>query len=194
MGYGKLHETKKWEAAKLYYISNDVSLRITAEKYGFPESTMRQRAAKEHWKDAKDAHRTKVMQKTLKKVEEKKSNQFAKLGEASLKLSAVIDKVVSDGDQFNRYIIGETEEGGAEEKIYKKADTTAINNLSRSIKNLTDAIAKIYNIQSKGEIETISIARERLELDKQKAAVGLNSDEDETGVVILPDIEAVGDE
>ena len=61
--------------------------------------------------------------------------------------------------------------------------------ITASIKDLAGVMRNVYNLPTDIEQKTYELAKERLELDKTKAAVGVG-DEEETGVIFLPSAES----
>ena len=97
------------------------------------------------------------------------------------KLTAVLDEAVDDKKQFYRYIVKEKNgsDSGEEERIFGKMDMQALNNAIKAL----DALAEI----KRGMYGILSPLEER-KLAENKTAVS-EKEENETGVVILPEVE-----
>lgn len=175
-----------WKKVKSEYISTDIGYRELAKKHGISFSNLSQRATKEKWVGAKKEYREKTVTKTLSKISNRESTKLASLRSASDKMARVIDKMLDDVDQFSRHIV-QTKDGDlwdAEERIFAKLDSKAIKDISASIKELAIVQRNLYGLITVQEQATIDIARERLEIDKQKANVD-QGDDTESGVVML---------
>ncbi len=85
------------------------------------------------------------------------------------KLLGVLDKAIKDKKQFYRYIVKEKNgsDSGEEERIFGKMDMQAFNNAIKALDSLTEIKRGIGGETKKQE----------------------DSNENQTGVVILPDVE-----
>ena len=85
------------------------------------------------------------------------------------KLLGVLDKAIRDKHQFYRYIVKEKNgsDSGEEERIFGKMDMQALNNAIKALDSLTEIKKGINGTQG----ETTA------------------NDENQTGVVILPEVE-----
>ena len=109
-------------------------------------------------------------------------------------ISDVIHKTIQDPHQFNRHLVNNVS-GETEELILSKVDTRAMLDLMKTIKLLVDVKQSILGITGVEHQERMDIARarlsldkDRLELDKQKADA-FNKDEPHAiDIVVLPEI------
>ncbi len=97
------------------------------------------------------------------------------------KLTAVLGEAIDDEKQFYRYIVKEKNgsDSGEEEKIFEKMDMQAFNNAIKAL----DALAEI----KRGMYGILSPLEERKLADNKNAES--EKEENETGVVILPEVE-----
>ena len=97
------------------------------------------------------------------------------------KLTAVLGDAIDDEKQFYRYIVKEKNgsDSGEEERIFEKMDMQAFNNAIKAL----DALAEI----KRGMYGILSPLEERKLADNKTA--GNEKEENETGVVILPEVE-----
>ncbi len=192
----------EYDDLKTEYATTDISYRKIAAKYGISYSTLSQMAAKENWTEARREYRNKVVSKTIAKAANMQASKLFSLMKSADKMSKVIEEVVKDSKQFNRHLVqtrtkgkeintttGElefTEKWDVEERIYKKVDTKAIRDLTSSMKDLTAVIRNIYDIPTMAEKTAMDIAVERLKLEQAKS--GDDGDDEETGIVLLPEV------
>ena len=198
-----------WEMIKTEYISTDISQRKLAAKYGVPMSNLKRRSKAENWVICREQYKSKVVTKTLEKTASRESNRLSRLMDTTSKAIDVVVKAFADENQFNRHLIdrqekyafpsyqGDAEDGEVdtkdllaekrwtEEVIFNKVDTKALKELTATLKDLTALMRDFYNIPTFAQAEAQRIAAERLELDRIKASVG-DDDENETGVILLP--------
>ena len=184
-----------WESIKVEYITTDISLRKLAKKYDIPQSNINRRCSNEKWVEQREQYKSKVTAKTVEKSANRESSRLARLMDTTSKAIDVAVKAFGDPDQFNRYIvekreryglpvhIGDDETGDAalisertwsEEQIFAKVDTRALKDLTAVLKDLTGLMRDFYNLPTPAQEEAQRIAKERLELDKQKADAAKN--------------------
>ncbi len=86
------------------------------------------------------------------------------------KLLGVLDKAIKDKQQFYRYIVKEKSgsDSGEEERIFGKMDMQAFNNAIKALDSLTEI---------------------KRGINGEAIPKGEESDEKQTGVVILPEVE-----
>lgn len=99
------------------------------------------------------------------------------------KLTDVLDEAVSDKKQFYRYIVKEKNgtDSGEEERIFGKMDMQAVNNAIKALDSLQEIKRVMHGILTPAE-------ERKLQLAENKGTDALN-EENETGVVILPEVE-----
>lgn len=69
---------KEWAKIKTEYITTEISYRNLAKKYGMTYTRLQNRASEEGWKAEKDAHREKVVQKSLDLICDEQAEQIAR--------------------------------------------------------------------------------------------------------------------
>lgn len=177
-----------WTAIKAEYITGTISYRKLADNWGVSFRTLSDRALREGWKEARDKHRNNVVEKTVQKVASRKAtttaNKLCDLQEAADNMGRVIAEIFADSEQFHRHII-QTRDGdnwNAAERIFDKADTKAIKDLTGAMKDLVAVMRNIYDLPTAQEQAAMDIAAERLRLDKAKAEAEQNTGDDEVKV------------
>jgi hypothetical protein len=180
-----------WEALKTEYITTNTSYRKLAAKYGISSVTLSNHGTAEKWVEAKRQFKNKVMAKAIGNAQAREVKKLSRLRSAADQMAGVIDNVFKDTQQFNRHIV-QTRDGDqwdAAERVYEKADAKAIKDLASAIKDLTAAMRNLYDLPTITEKAGMEMAKERLEFDKQKAALN-EMDDEGTGVIVLPSVEA----
>lgn len=177
-----------WTAIKAEYITGTISYRKLADNWGVSFRTLSDRALREGWKEARDKHRNNVVEKTVQKVASRKAsttaNKLCDLQEAADNMGRVIAGIFADAEQFHRHII-QTRDGDnwdAAERIFDKADTKAIKDLTGAMKDLAAVMRNIYDLPTAQEQAAMDIAAERLQMDKAKAEAEQNTGNEEVKV------------
>lgn len=181
-----------WEKIKTEYVTGEMSYAQLADKYKISRTQFNQKACKDKWFDARKEYRKKVVTKTTDKIANAEAKQMAKLQGIACNLSGMIDEVSKKSDQMYKHIVTSRNELGAEwteVKELDKADTKMIRDLVAATKDLTSIMRNLYGIPTLQEEQQLALAREKLEIDKAKAAAYMPDDEDdETGVIMLAPI------
>lgn len=178
-----------WEALKIEYATSGVGYRALAERHGLSASTLMKMGAREGWVEARARHRRAVVEKSIRRVEADKVDALVALQRSADRMAGVIERVVEDERQFYRHLVNAGRgpgEGGTVERIYDKVDTKALRDMVTAARDLTATVRNLYGLPTEAERASIELARERLELDKRKAAAGV-PDEGEIGVIALPE-------
>ena len=179
-----------WNEIKLEYITGNISLRALAEKYDVPENTVMRHSKLEGWVAAKRQHASKIVAKAASKIATKEANVLVRIGTTADRLLGEIERSLEDTEQLYHYIVPKSGEEGTEyvEREYNKLDSKALRDYTVSLRELTTTMRSVFNLPTIQEQEAMAIARERLVLDKAKAAQGVPDDGD-TGVVMLPPVQ-----
>ena len=137
-----------WNKLKREYIQGNTSYRKLVEKYGVPLTTLKTRAAKEHWVELRDQARAKA---DTKIVESEANNQAERMKRLLTVTDRLLDAVEKAVNEFN------TEE--------LTLDKSALKSLSGAIKDIKEiqgiksAIdireqeARIANLQRQAQAE-----------------------------------------
>lgn len=166
-----------WEKAKNEYITGKDTLVALGKKYGVSRKQMHTKSSKEGWVQARKDYRTNKATKVIKTFEKAQVkaevNRLEDVQAAGLK-----------GVSMIRAMIERNEELQSSDTF----DPRDLNALARALKDFTAVIKEAYGLMSPAEIESLKIARERLELDRQKAHQ-FDTDDSESGVVIIPEVD-----
>lgn len=153
-----------WDKIKTEYISGGITLRELAEKNHISQSTIRQKAAKEKWKEEKNNVRTTVEQKVQKRVVEKRSKDLMK-GIDVIKYTA---DVLSDAMRDLTVIISQTPE-------YMLANPAVLTSVSNSMDKTYELMRKMCGITEAQK--KLQLEREKLELERKKFETELKARE-----------------
>lgn len=187
-------ENRDWKRIKTEYITTDTSYRKLAAKYDVPMSTLTRIAIKEKWVEARERYKNKVVTKTVEKMAAKEANKLAKLRTMTDSMVDVVEGIFNDPEQFHRHLV-QTRDGqiwDVEERVFKKIDTKAIKDITAALKDLSTILRNVYDLPTVQEQAAMDNAASRLQLDRDKAAVG-QADDSETGVVMLAPVEGDAD-
>lgn len=140
---------RNWEKIKAEYITGNLSLRKTAEKFGISESTVCRRAEREHWYQEKLDSKHRVATKVVQEAEAKQVSIASKELELLDTIEGILDAALSDAKQFNRYIIQEHTGYGktqTSEQLFEKIDM-------RAVKDVVQTLALIRKMREEYELK-----------------------------------------
>lgn len=183
-------EERDWKQIKTEYITTDISYRKLAAKYNVPMSTLTRIAIKEKWVEGRERYKNKVVAKTVEKMATKEANKLAKIRTAADNMADVVAEIFDDPEQFRRHLVqvGVGKNFETVERVYNKVDTKAIKDITATLKDLSAVLRNIYDLPTVQEQAAMDNAASRLQLDREKAAMG-QTDDGETGIVLLAPVE-----
>lgn len=188
-------EIPDWESIKTEYVTTKISYRALADKYGISCRTVFARGKREGWVQERQKHKDAVVARMVRNVQRKEASDGAKrllqMRSAADSMSGVIAGAFGDAEQFHRHLVSvrDGEMTRTEERVFRKLDTKAVRDLTVAMRDLTAVLRDLYDLPSLADREARELALERLELEKQKAAIGRETGEDETGVLLLSPVE-----
>lgn len=177
---------KQWTEIKLEYATTGISYRKLADKRGVSFNTLKARAKREGWVKQKNGYQEAVTTKTLQKAATKASDncakQLVKVGQAAGIAAGMIEKMISDPDQFRRHIVtvkkGEgfgkglyEETQDIEERVLEKYDTKALKEFTAALKDLVSVIRNVNGLPTVLEESAMDLALKRLQLERDKANI-----------------------
>lgn len=184
---------KIWREAEVYYIKNkDSSFKSVSEKFDIPFGSVKSYARSNSWFKKKRDFQYKVMTKTAEKLAGAESDKLVKLANVADAALETINEVFKNPQQFNRYVVSESDVTGAltvSEKIFDRIDTKSIRDAVATLKDLTSVIRNVNNLPTDAEKQAMNIAREKMELEKKK-----NEDENDVNTRIEVVFEKPGNE
>ena len=172
-----------WNKLKAEYIAGGTSYRKLAEKYGVSESTLRKRAAKEHWSELRNKAGTKTEQKIIEKTSEKSAEKaISKEQRINAIAYKLLDKIEKAVDELDLHLAKNTTrektvvydnklQKPSKETIIEKEEIIEIASLidRRGLQRLASALKDIQGMKSTLDIEE---QRARIENLKRQAEQG----------------------
>ena len=190
-----IEQTFDWDAVMAAYVSSTKSLAQIAAQFGIKERTIQKRSSEDGWVAARAEFRAKATAKALETAVDVEADRLGKIISAANSMAVVIEDIFTDGKQFHRHLVTDTEidEDGAKsiytvEREFDKVDTRAIKDLTGALKDMTLVLRNLNNLPTQAEAEAQRIAAERLEMDKRKMDAETNVDK-EIKVVFAGDME-----
>lgn len=181
---------KPWERIARDYITgkDDVSYAKLAKKYGCNMKDVSRHGKKEEWVKRRKQYRKQVEAQLIARSRYDAVHMRDKAIKVVDALMTKMEQIASDPDQFNLYHETVGEEGGqyhTEEVKRKKADTRAISDLAKSAKTIYDLYTSAAGVLSEKDKKQIELAEQKLDIERKKAAMFGDDEDEETGVVLL---------
>ncbi len=152
------------------YVTTNISQKALAEKYGVSAKSLGYRAAVDHWKERRKAHRDLVIAKASEKASDAAAERMNLLmGGTDKMLYAALD-AMDDPKQFYRYLVKTKEDGEpvTREEIFDKADVKAMKDMTVLLEKLTGLTRDLYGLPNREQELRQQLAEERLALEKRK--------------------------
>lgn len=186
--------TIDWEKIREEYVVGQCGYRALAEKHGISLHALEKAGRRGKWVDArKERARAQGAPEGRAGPErggEEEKKKLAALREAVDNLAESINCILGDRERFKRYIVDESPDGEDVEKEFAKLDTRTIRDLTSTLKDLVPITRNLYDLPTTQERSAMHIARERLQVYKQKAEAD-ETDDEGAGVIeiaaVLPD-------
>ena len=179
-----------------YITDSGSSLEKISKKYGIRLATIKHKSKADNWFATKQEYQEKVRQKAAQKLIPKKANELAKLVEASdIAADAILDALQNDQDYFYKHIV--TDNMTEKESTLSILNFKAMKDMMRVIKDVEEVKRSILDIKKSDVAERLALERERLELEKERLALererqalrnGNTGDENNYGVVLMPEV------
>lgn len=176
-----------WATIKSEYITTNTSYRKLAAKYGISYKHISVQGRKDGWFQARKKYQSDVADKIVSIVANERAQRDASklliLQKSADNMAEAILKVFDDSEQFHRFVVPDN--FSVTEKVFEKFDTKSMREITASIKDLAVVMRNIYNIPTEQEERTYQLAKERLEIEKERVS---NTDDNdaETGVIVIP--------
>jgi hypothetical protein len=189
-----------WMNIETEYITTSISQRTIAKKYGVSMRTLTDRAILGKWKQKRDDYRSKSVAKAVDMAIQNDANRIARILNISDTAISSIEEAIGELRKMLTTHSKKTKKVTLDKKTGKPIEevTTEINDIvivdgpidTAKLYQITQALKNLKEIQmlrSDKDDKEQDARIKKLENDAAKANIG-NVDEDNTGVMILPEI------
>ena len=183
---------RDWTKIRAEYVTGTETLRQIGERLGIAYSTISRVAAKENWVEAKEAERERIRNSVQVKAREKRiKREAAALERVETQIERLLEEIeraLADPVQLYRHILY-TERGIQGEVELGKMDTKSARDIMSILADMKASLEGMGGILDKRTAEEIRLKKQRLKLDQKKAGLEAKTDDETTGVVLLPAID-----
>lgn len=145
-----------WETVETDYITNNISLKELAQKYGLPRRTLEDRCKKGGWVAKRKKWRGDVVSGACRKARARESERLANIILLSDRLEELLGQLTED----IRDAPGIVREG--------KAPGREMNNLAQAIKTALEIKRDIYSLPNWTDDQRVKLAREKLRREEER--------------------------
>ena len=138
-----------WDAIKQAYAQGGKTHEELAREFGCCVQSLRNKAATDGWKEAREEFRANVAAATARRQAEDAANiadlnikTIRKLRQAHADLVTAAAALAADADQFRRHIVNQYER--AEEVVFDKRDARALKDVVGALDTLMDMQERLY--------------------------------------------------
>lgn len=177
-----------FDAIRSEYITTDHSLPELGKKHSISLSTLQKRCRKEGWVELRQQYKRDALNLAMENAVADEADRLGKIIAAAQSMANVIEGVFSDPKQFYRHVVQDEIEGEKTtiEKIFPKADSRAVRDMTGALKDMTYVLRNLHNLPTQAEAEAQRIAAERLKLEQRKAdAAEKEQNADKTVKVVM---------
>lgn len=182
-----------WDRIRAEYVAGKCSYAQLAQEHGMLKSQLGKRARAEDWPAQREAYRKRVADAAIRKRRYKDTEQLEGLISAGEKMVVVLQRVMQDDHQFNRYVDTAYEKDATgqlhhvkTDYVSDKVDTKALANATRALSEMTRVMRNLYGLPTKMELEKLELEKRKVKMQEQKQQMdtGVGGD---TGVVLMPE-------
>lgn len=165
-----------YEKMKIEYITGDISYKKLAAKYGIAASTLTKKARRERWYAQKLQHNRSVVAKAVRIAENEQAKLFARELVTLGKLEDILDKAVSDVEQFTKYTV-QKKSLDKDAEIVGKINTKALKEAAETLDLVEKMKRSMNGILSIDQQKSLELQAQRLELEKRRVDQGETDNE-----------------
>ncbi len=183
-----------WTKAKTAYVTGEKSYRDIAKQFKVAPSVVSKMGKEGGWVDARNAYRAELAQKSLNACQEMELDRLKRLQDSATKMCERLEAMVNDENELYTHAGVESIGNGKTqitEKRLASVDAQKVRNLCQSLQTMTNTMRNLFEIHTKAQQQQLELAREKMQLEREKAAREAKSSEKDTEftVTFTPDIE-----
>lgn len=179
-----------WEKIETDYIVGKMTYAEIAQKYSISPQTVEKQGAKRKWVEKRRNFAGNVQKRARQKTADKKASREAEIYARSITLAEQLveqmEGALKDDKQLYRHIINQGM-GKQAEKTLKKMDTAALKDYANVLIGLGKMMADYSGRMTAKDEQAVKAAKERLRLDKQRAAAETKGAQEVKITIAAPD-------
>ena len=183
-----------WTKAKTAYVTSEKSYRDIAKQFKVAPSVVSKKGKADGWVDARNAYRAELAQKSLDTCQTMEIDRLKRLQDSATKMCERLEAAINDENELYTHAGVEGIAKGVSkitERKLSSIDSVKMRNLCQSLQTMTNTMRNLFEIHTKAQQQQLELAREKMQLEREKAAREAKSSEKDTEftVTFTPDIE-----
>lgn len=181
-----------WTKAKTAYVTSNKSYRDIAKQYKIAPSVVSKKGKEDGWVEARSEYRAKLSQKSLDTCMEMEINRLRSLQESAMVMCEELQRALSNKKELYTHVgieslgMGKTK---MSEWELSSIDSVKARNLCQSLQTMTNTVRNLFEIQTKAQQQQLELAREKMQLERERAARDARDSEDTEYVLTYGDEE-----
>lgn len=179
-----------WTKAKTAYVTSNKSYRDIAKKYKIAPSVVSKKGKEDGWVEARSEYRAKLAQKSLDTCMETEINRLRSLQESAMVMCEELQKALSNKEELYTHVgvesLGMGKTKMSEWKL-SSIDSVKARNLCQSLQTMTNTMRNLFEIQTKAQQQQLELAREKMQLERERAERDAKENEDTQYVLEFAD-------
>lgn len=170
-----------WTKAKTAYVTSNKSYRDIAKQYKIAPSVVSKKGKEDGWVEARSEYRAKLAQKSLDTCMETEINRLRSLQESAMKMCERLEAAINDENELYMHAGVEGIAKGVSkitERKLSSIDAGKVRNLCQSLQTMTNTMRNLFEIQTKAQQQQLELAREKMQLERERADRDAKSNED----------------
>ena len=183
-----------WTKAKTAYVTGEKSYRDIAKQFKVAPSVVSKKGKEDGWVEARNAYRAKLAKKSIETCQEMEIDRLKRLQDSATKMCERLEAAINDENELYTHAGVEGIAKGVSkitERKLSSIDSVKMRNLCQSLQTMTNTMRNLFEIHTKAQQQQLELAREKMQLEREKAAREAKSSEKDTefNVTFTPDIE-----
>lgn len=161
-----------WTKAKTAYVTGEMSYREIAKRFKVAPSEVSKRGKSEGWVQARNEYREQLAQKSIEASQEMEINRLRSLQQSAMKMCERLEKAINDENELYMHVGMEGKGEGRSvmtEKRMQSIDDQKMRNFCQSLQTMTNAMRNLFEIQTKAQQQQLELAREKMQLERERA-------------------------
>ena len=170
-----------WSKAKTAYVTSNKSYRDIARQYKIAPSVVSKKGKADGWVEARNEYRAQLAAKSIETSQELELNRLRSLQESAMKMCEELQAALNNKDELYTHVgvesLGMGKTKMSEWKL-KSIDSVKARNICQSLQTMTNTMRNLFEIQTKAQQQQLELAREKMQLERERAERDAKDNED----------------
>lgn len=170
-----------WSKAKTAYVTSNKSYKDIAKQYKVAPSVVSKKGKEDGWVEARNEYRAKLAKKSIDASQEMEIDRLRSLQNSAMKMCERLEKTLNDENELYMHAGVEGKGDGLSvitEKRLQSVDAGKVRNLCSALQTMTNTMRNLFEIQTKAQQQQLELAREKMQLERERADRDAKNNED----------------